>query len=74
MATLNEIKAVKRRHSAHLLQLPGVIGVDIKINKSGKASLTVHLDTKSDEIRQALPNNLEGYPVQYVYTGPVRKL
>jgi hypothetical protein len=73
MATVDELKPVKRRHSATLLRQPGVAGVDINIKKSGEAALTVHLDTRDPEVKKSLPSDLEGYPVEYVYLGPVRK-
>ena len=73
MATVDELRAVKRKYSADLLRRPGVCGVDINIEKSGKANITVHLDSKGTEIRAALPSALDGYPIEYVYTGPVRK-
>lgn len=73
MATLDEMKAVKRKYSAGLLQQRGVCGVDIEIKDSGEAALTVHLDTKEKSVRDGLPAELEGHPVKYVYTGPIRK-
>lgn len=73
MATLDELKSVKRKYSAGLLQQQGVCGVDIEVKDSGEAALTVHLDTKSKKIRSNLPKELEGYRVNYVYTGPIRK-
>ena len=73
MATVDELRAVKRKYSANLLRQPGVCGVDINIGKSGEASLTVHLDSRAPEIRATLPSVLDGFPVEYVYTGPIRK-
>ncbi|MES2734374.1 MAG: hypothetical protein V4714_21680 [Bacteroidota bacterium] len=73
MATLDDIKSLKRKYSAELLQLPGVAGIDIDIHPSGEATLAVHIDTKDPEVRQALPKELDGYPVKYIYTGPIRK-
>ena len=73
MPTVDELRAVKRKYSAELLRQPGVCGVDINIEKSGKASLTVHLDAPGAKIREAVPTALDGIPVEYVYTGPIRK-
>ena len=74
MPSLEDLRAVKRKYSAQLLREPGVVGVDIEIKDTGDAVLKVHLDTKDPEIRSALPKELDGFPVEYVYTGPVRKL
>lgn len=73
MATFDELRQVKRKYSATLLRQPGVAGVDINVKKSGEAALTVHLDTRDPEVKKSLPSDLDGHPVEYVYTGPIRK-
>ena len=74
MATIDELRAGKRKYSAKLLRQPrGVCGVDISIEKSGKANLTVHLASRDPKIRATLPSVLDGFPIEYVYTGPIRK-
>ena len=72
-APLAKVKAVKRKHSAALLRRPGVAGVDIEIDESGKGSLAVHLDTRDPNVKKGLPDVLDGVPVEYVYSGPIRK-
>jgi len=74
MASIDDLRAVKRKYSAQLLRTPGVCGVDIEVGESGDAVLKVHLDTQDPKVRAALPTELDGFPVQYVYTGPIRKL
>jgi len=73
MATVDDLRAVKRKYSAQLLKQPGVAGVDIDIKESGDPVIQVHLDSKDPKIRTSLPTQLDGYPVEYVYTGPIRK-
>jgi hypothetical protein len=73
MPTVEQVREVKRKHSASLLKRPGVCGVDIDVQKSGEAILTVHLDSSDPKVRSALPRQLDGFPVKYVYTGPIRK-
>ena len=70
---LAKVRAVKRKHSASLLRRPGVAGVDIAIDDAGNGSLAVHLDTKDPDVTKGLPDVLDGVPVEYVYTGPIRK-
>ena len=72
-APLAKIKAVKRKHSADLLRRPGVCGVDIDVDATGKGTLAIHLDTKDPKVKAGLPDVLDGVPVEYVYTGPIRK-
>lgn len=73
MATLEQLRQVKRKHSANLLRQEGVCGVDIDLKKSGEGVIVVHLETRNAKVRQTLPTELEGIPVEYVYTGPIRK-
>jgi len=74
MASVEDLRAVKRKYSAQLLRTPGVCGIDIEVGDSGNAVLKVHLDTQDPNVRSALPTELDGFPVEYVYTGPIRKL
>ena len=72
-APLKKVQAVKRKHSAALLRHPGVCGVDIEVDEAGKGTLAVHLDSTDPTIKNDLPDVLDGVPVEYVYTGPIRK-
>ena len=73
MATEQEIRELKHRHSARLLSLPGVSGVGIERDEEGQYLLAVHLDADAEAPRD-LPPTIEGYPVRYVRSGPFRKL
>jgi hypothetical protein len=72
-AALEKLKAVKRKHSAALLRRPGVCGVDIDVDEAGRGTLAIHLDTDDPKVKNDLPDVLDGVPVEYVYTGPIRK-
>jgi hypothetical protein len=73
MASFDEIRELKKRYSAYLLRQPGVCGLDIDTSSSGEATLTVHLETDDPSIRRQLPDQLDGFPIKYVRTGPFRK-
>ncbi|MEX2174305.1 MAG: hypothetical protein WD872_08085 [Pirellulaceae bacterium] len=73
MATFEELKAVKRRHAAELLRRDGVCGVDIDRDASGQPFLAIHLDSSDPQVRSQLPDQLEGHPLQFIQTGPIRK-
>jgi hypothetical protein len=75
-ATTSEAGAlrVKRRHSAHLLGCPGVVGVGVEKSAEGGFVLAIHLSTDTPEVRQCLPERIEGYPVKIIASGPYRKL
>jgi hypothetical protein len=73
MATFNELKAVKRRHAAALLRKTGVCGVAIDQDSDGTLVIAVHLESDDPGVREQLPTELEGHPVKFVHTGPIRK-
>jgi hypothetical protein len=73
MATEQEVREVKRRHSAKLLSQPGVSGVGIERDESGDYVLAVHLDADAEDAQQELPEEIEGHRVRYVGSGPFRK-
>jgi hypothetical protein len=73
VATFDELKKVKRRHAAALLKHSGVCGVDIEQDAPGGPIITVHLDTKDPAVKEQLPRELEGFPLKFVETGPIRK-
>ena len=74
MATEREIREVKRRHSPQLLSRPGVCGVGVEKDASGDYVLAVHLDAGNKSAHSGLPQEIEGYPVKYIRSGPFRKL
>jgi hypothetical protein len=73
MASFDELKAVKRRHAAKLLRTEGVSGVDIDQDASGKPIIAIHLESNDPEVRARLPDDLEGHPLKFIETGPIRK-
>jgi hypothetical protein len=74
MATEKQIREVKRRYAKQLLSQPGVSGVGIEKADSGDYVLAVHLNTDDPQVRKKLPDEIEGYRIRYVYSGPFRKL
>ena len=72
MASFEEAKLVKRRHSSALLQKPGVCGVDIQTNSAGEATIHVHLDPQVADSKE-IPDDLDGIPVKCEFTGPFKK-
>ena len=55
-----------------LLARPGVSGVGVETDGQGRPSLVVHLDSDRPDVRDGLPDQLEGYPVRYLVTGPFK--
>ena len=73
MASEEEVRAVKQRHSPQLLHQPGVCGVGVEKDEAGNYVIAIHLDTDDPAVRAGLPQQIEGYPVRPVLSGPFRK-
>jgi hypothetical protein len=73
MASFEELRAVKSRHSAALRRMPGVCGVNVDRDDDGNYVLEVHLDTKDPAVRRSLPETVEGHLVKYIVSGPFEK-
>jgi hypothetical protein len=74
VAKEDELRGIKQRHSAHLLQQKGVSGVGIEEDETGEPVLVVHLASDDAEVRNRLPEEIEGHRVVYKESGPFRKL
>jgi hypothetical protein len=70
VATEQEVKEIKRRHSARLLQEPGVCGIGVEKDKEGNYVLAVHLDATDSDAGATVPDFIEGCPVRRVRGGP----
>ncbi len=62
-AMADEIRNVKARHEAQLMQLPGVVSVGIGRDDAGQAAIIVGLDHATEAKKARIPERLEGYPV-----------
>ena len=68
MATEQKLKELKRRYSLQLLNQKGVSGVGIEEDENGDLVLAIHLNDSAPETLD-LPEELEKYPVKYIYQG-----
>jgi hypothetical protein len=74
VATEEELKQVKRRYSAQLLQMPGVCGVGVEKDDRGEYVLAIHVNADQPEVTQNLPEALDGHRVKVVRSGPFTAL
>lgn len=65
-----DIIAVKERHEAGLMAIPGVAGVGIG-QHDGHACIVVMVVKKTRRIDREVPDTLEGFPVRIEVTGPI---
>ncbi len=63
--------AVKQRHEAELLAVPGVLGAGVGLSSSGQLVIKVYVEKDTPRVRASIPSTLETIPVQIEETGPV---
>jgi hypothetical protein len=73
MLSEDEVRAIKRRHSARLLQQSGVCGVGVEKDEAGRYVLAVHVDASDPAAGEGLPGEIEGAPVRVVRSGAFRR-
>jgi hypothetical protein len=64
------IDAVLAAHTDSLMAVPGVVGTAVG-RCGGAPCIRVLVTRTSDELRQRIPRELEGFPVQIDATGPI---
>lgn len=65
------VAAVKSRHEAELMKIPGVLGAGVGLSPLGTPVVKVFVEEDTFVVRSALPPDLEGVPVQIEETGPI---
>jgi hypothetical protein len=68
------IRAVKRRYAPQFLQKPGVSGIGVEKDDTGRYVLAIHVDGSNAALVDQLPKEIEGHPVRVVQSGPFRAL
>jgi hypothetical protein len=72
---INYATAVKTRHEQDLITLPGVAGVGVGASdEPGVPRIDVYVTEDTPALRTALPDNLEGTPVNVIVSGPIHAL
>ncbi len=74
MASEQEARDVKNRHSMRLLRLPGVSGVGVQKSGDDDFYIAVHVDSSDPKVIEQLPKQLEGLRVETIVSGPFKKL
>jgi hypothetical protein len=71
--TADQVRDIKRRHSAALLSQPGICGVGVEKDEAGEHVLAIHVDAGHPEALKAVPERIEGCPTKVIASGPFRK-
>ena len=67
------IKMVLERHTAELMELPGVVGV-AQGESQGKPCVKVFVVERNPDLLRRIPSTIAGYPVQVEKSGSFRAL
>ena len=65
------IAATIERHSAGLLEIPGVVGI-ARGNRDGQDVVQILIVKRTGSLVARLPHALDGYPVVVIETGDIR--
>ena len=74
MPKQEEMRDVKRRLSAQVLNRPGCSGVGVEHDERGRDVLTIYVESDAPEVADQFPEEFEGYPVRRVVSGRFEKL
>jgi hypothetical protein len=63
---LRELNAIRDRHRAEVMALPGVVGLGVGASSRdpSKLVITVHVHTATPELREAIAARLENAPLE----------
>jgi hypothetical protein len=74
-AEVARLVALKKRHHQAIFKVPGVVGTGVGLAPDTKTPVVeIYVQKDTPEVRQALPQSLDGAPVQIIETGKVRAL
>lgn len=74
MASEEQAREVKNRHSMELLKIPGVCGVGVQKSAENDFYIALHVESDDPRIVGQLPKQLEGLRVETIVSGPFKKL
>lgn len=73
MDELERIIEVKEKHEAELLSITEVVGIGVG-ECAGRLCIKVYVEKLTDEVRRAIPEELEGFKVDIEESGPIEAL
>ena len=68
---LNQAISTQKRHATGLESVPGGIGHGIGADAAGRLVIKVCVEKDSPEARQAIPDTLDGFPVEIEEVGRI---
>ncbi len=67
-----DIKTVMEAHAPGLMSLTGVTGVAIGLNRKKKPCILVLVVRATKELKDKVPKEIEGHPVEMMVAGEIR--
>lgn len=71
VAAIEEAKKVQARHAGRLERVPGGVGHGIGLGRSGQVVIKVYVEKDTPEVRAAVPDSVDGMPVEIEETGRI---
>jgi hypothetical protein len=71
---LEKARDQKRNHEAQWLGIDGVVAVGISQPDGGTPVIVVSVEADTIDIRRAIPDEVDGVPIQIRVTGPIRPM
>ncbi len=68
---IEETKRVQARHAARFKKVPGGVGHGIGLGRNGRVSIKVYVGKDTPEARVAVPDSVDGIPVEIEETGRI---
>lgn len=68
---VTKAKKAQARHDVRLKQVPGSVGHGIGIGRTGKVVIKVYVEKDTPEARKAIPDSVDGIPVEIEVTGKI---
>jgi hypothetical protein len=73
--TINYARGIKGRYEKDFFAIPGVTGVGIGASKQrGVPRIDVYVSEDNPGLRDAMPDSLEGIPINVIVSGPIHAL
>ncbi|OGP93319.1 MAG: hypothetical protein A2157_14395 [Deltaproteobacteria bacterium RBG_16_47_11] len=71
VAAIEDAKKIKARHAARLENVPRGVGHGIGLGHDGRIVIKVYVEEDTPEVRAAVPDSIDGMPVEIEETGRI---
>lgn len=72
--SLERIYEIKKKYAAEILSVDGVVGIGISEDEQGEMVIVVSVENISEELKEKIPNEIEGIRVILKETGKIKSM